>query len=73
MLADTQVRTTPRGHLCPCGKADRSELERIHRGFVIKTLFFWLPARRYKCYKCKRKFLVVDQVHVRKRPHYPAQ
>jgi hypothetical protein len=67
MLADTPVLTAPRGHMCPCGKANRSELERIHRGFLIKTVFFWLPMRRYKCYKCKRKLLVIDNMHVRKR------
>jgi len=44
----------PNVNVCPCGKADRAELERVHRGFFVKTFLFWLPLKKYKCYKCMR-------------------
>jgi hypothetical protein len=37
---------------CPCGRGDMSDLERIPRGSLIKTFLFWLPIKRYRCYKC---------------------
>jgi len=40
--------------LCPCGKANRSDMERIPRGRLVKTFLFWLPLRKYKCYRCSR-------------------
>ncbi len=46
-------------HLCPCGKGKRADLERIHRGMLVKIFFFWLPLKRYKCMKCRRKRLIL--------------
>jgi transposase-like protein len=34
----------------------KSELTRIKRGFFVKKFLFWLPLKRYICYKCNRKF-----------------
>jgi len=28
---------------------------RITRGVIVKSFFFWLPLRRYKCSGCGRK------------------
>ena len=58
MVASPHRSTPPRSNLCPCGKAGRAEIERIPRGFFVKTFFFWIPVRRYRCFKCKRKKLV---------------
>jgi hypothetical protein len=57
----TTVPKQPSGAelLCPCGKASRSEIERIPRGFFIKTFVFWLLLKKYKCYKCTRKKWVI--------------
>jgi len=45
--------------ICPCGKGKRADLERISRGMLVKTLLFWLPLKRYKCMKCRRKRLIL--------------
>jgi len=59
MLTDTSQQPSAIGPLCPCGKANRAELERIPRGLLIKTFLFWLPLKRYRCYKCKRNKLIM--------------
>jgi len=59
MLTNPLHRYTPADTLCPCGKSPRSEIERVPRGFVVKMLLFWLPVKRYKCYRCRRKRLVL--------------
>jgi transposase-like protein len=39
--------------LCPRCK---SELDsRVPRGFFVKKMLFFLPLKRYICYKCQRK------------------
>jgi hypothetical protein len=58
MSTNTDLKSAAAESLCPCGKASRAELERISRGFLVKTLLFWLPLKRYKCYRCRRKKLV---------------
>jgi len=45
--------------LCPCGKGSRADLERIPRGLLIKSFLFWLPLKRYKCSRCRRKRLIL--------------
>ena len=30
-------------------------MDRIQRGFLVKTLLFWLPLKHYICYRCYRK------------------
>ncbi|HWZ05205.1 MAG TPA: hypothetical protein VNX40_16420 [Mucilaginibacter sp.] len=32
-----------------------TDLDRIRRGFLVRTLLFWLPLKRYSCYRCRRK------------------
>jgi len=61
MLTKTFQKSLTSEQSCPCGKTSRSELERIPRGFLIKTFLFWLPVKRYKCYRCRRKRLVFDR------------
>jgi hypothetical protein len=65
MPANTPPQPPATGLLCPCGKAGRNELERISRGAVVKTFFFWLPIKRYKCYKCKRKKWILERPPVK--------
>ncbi|RVT99835.1 hypothetical protein EOD41_15455 [Mucilaginibacter limnophilus] len=39
--------------VCPSCKGNM--LSRIPRGFIVKTFLFWLPIKKYMCYKCQRK------------------
>jgi len=41
-------------HTCP--KCKGTANERVHRGFFVKTFLFWLPIRKYSCFKCNHKF-----------------
>jgi len=43
---------------CPACKSQL--IERVHRPFFVKTLLFWLPLKRYICFKCKRKIYKLD-------------
>lgn len=63
MVASTQQQFSTRSLLCPCGKSDRAEVERISRGVLIKTFLFWLPVKRYKCYRCKKKRIVFSRAY----------
>jgi hypothetical protein len=54
MQPKSSIEIAGNERLCPCKKANRSDLERIPRSGFIKTFFFWLPLKRYKCYKCLR-------------------
>jgi hypothetical protein len=36
---------------------------RIHRSFLFKVFFFWLPVRRFYCYKCRKKQYVRLKYH----------
>jgi hypothetical protein len=49
------------GELCPCGKSNRTDLERVSRGALVKVFLFWLPLKKYKCYKCMRNRWVLDK------------
>jgi len=39
--------------VCPKCKGELDT--RVSRGLFVKTLLFWLPVKRYICYKCRRK------------------
>jgi len=52
MLTKSSTEIPGKESLCPCKKAHWSDLERIRRGRFVKTFFFWLPIKKYKCYKC---------------------
>jgi ribosomal protein L37AE/L43A len=50
----TEQRQLP---VCPKCK---SELDnRVPRSFFVKNLLFFLPLKRYMCYKCQRKRYVL--------------
>lgn len=49
-INSSDLKVTPR--LCPCGKTKRTALERVPRGPIMKKYFYWLPFKKYKCYKC---------------------
>ena len=43
--------------LCP--KCNKGVLDkRTPRGLLVRTAFFWLPIRRFKCSSCDRKTYV---------------
>lgn len=46
------------GKQCPRCKTAHT-LERVHRPYWVKTLLFFLPLKRYACYRCKRKFYLL--------------
>ncbi|MDN5287567.1 MAG: hypothetical protein JWR38_3841 [Mucilaginibacter sp.] len=39
--------------LCPRCKTELDN--RVPRGFFVKNMLFFLPLKRYLCYKCQRK------------------
>lgn len=45
---------------CACGKGLKTDMQRIRRTFLMKTLLFWLPLKRYKCDKCVRNRWMMD-------------
>ena len=46
------------GRRCPFCKRGRLH-ERVPRGYFVKTLLFFLPLKRYKCYYCgKRPYIL---------------
>jgi hypothetical protein len=47
-------KTNERSYVALCSKCKNSLEDRVHRGFFVKKLLFWLPIRKYMCYKCKR-------------------
>lgn len=50
----TELKKVP---VCPRCK---SELDnRVPRGFLVKKFLFFLPLKRYICYKCQRKRYVL--------------
>jgi hypothetical protein len=54
MVVDKANNSASKSQLCPCGKANRSVLERVPRGRLVKTVLFWLPVKKYKCYRCTK-------------------
>ena len=60
-MAPTDTKQNAPADLCPCGRGNWDDLERIKRETWLKILLFWLPFKRYKCYKCQRKKLVLSQ------------
>lgn len=38
-----------------------NNLSRIKRGSLVKTFLFWLPVRRYVCYRCNSKTYRLDR------------
>ena len=49
-----------RKRMCPCGRAERSVLQRIHRAWYMRTFLFWLGFKRYKCSECSQKKWLFD-------------
>jgi hypothetical protein len=43
--------------MCPRCKTQLDD--RIPRGFFVKTILFFLPLKRYICYRCQRKRYVL--------------
>jgi transposase-like protein len=43
---------------CPKCKTGHLE-ERVRRPVIVKTLLFWLPIKRYRCFDCDRKSYIL--------------
>lgn len=43
-----------KAHICPHCHNELSG-DRVHRGFFVKNFLFFLPLKRYLCYKCSKK------------------
>jgi len=53
------AQNTPDKQLCPiCGCMTDN---RVKRSSIVKSLFFWLPLKRYFCEKCVKKFYVLKK------------
>ncbi|MEN0052757.1 MAG: hypothetical protein AAGC65_03775 [Mucilaginibacter sp.] len=48
-----EVNTTFQGPLCK--RCHKASLSRIHRSPFVKMFLFFLPLKRYICYRCHRK------------------
>jgi len=55
MMVVTDIHVEDIFKECPCGKTNHNDLERIKRNLIQRTFLFFLPLKRYYCYKCKRK------------------
>jgi hypothetical protein len=51
---NTPIKSIQNVLMCPCGQTERANLERIRRTAFMKVFLFWLPLKRYKCYKCQQ-------------------
>ncbi|MDN5287826.1 MAG: hypothetical protein JWR38_4100 [Mucilaginibacter sp.] len=47
-----QTKTT--SHSLHCRRC-KTSVSRIPRGPLVKFAFFWLPLKKYVCYRCHRK------------------
>lgn len=45
---------------CPTCKTF-TRTERVPRSKAVKVVLFWLPLKRYMCYKCKRKYYTIEK------------
>ena len=44
-----------------CPKCDKGYLEhRTPRPFLVKTVLFWLPVKRFRCNYCNKKTYILD-------------
>lgn len=42
--------------MCPKCKISIQPADRVSRGWLVKYLLFWMPLKRYICYRCNRKY-----------------
>lgn len=42
--------------MCPKCKISIETADRVSRGWLVKYLLFWMPIKRYKCYRCNKKY-----------------
>lgn len=52
-LSDSKTINAP-----ACRKCKNKLDQRVPRGYLFKTLLFWLPVKRYLCFKCNKKMYV---------------
>jgi ribosomal protein L37AE/L43A len=57
---DSNTTSKPEHKKLPLCPKCKSEVDsRISRGFFVKNLLFFLPLKRYVCYRCQRKRYVL--------------
>jgi hypothetical protein len=44
-----------------CAKCNSKLDQRVPRGVIVKTFLFWLPIKRYLCFKCNKKKYVLSK------------
>jgi hypothetical protein len=55
MTTTPPPKASSKGKLTAVCSKCKSEIDsRLHRSWLIKTIFFWLPVRKFWCYKCKK-------------------
>lgn len=52
---------------CKIGHLD----ERVHRSFFVRSALFWLPIRRYICYRCGKKSYILYRAELKRYRNYP--
>jgi hypothetical protein len=50
----SDYKTSPHGHVALCYRCKTGLEDRVRRGSLVKCFLFWLPIRKYICYRCKR-------------------
>lgn len=58
-ISDDLKAKTKKSPVCPRCKSALDN--RVPRSFLVKKLLFFLPIKRYMCYKCQRKRYVLVQ------------
>lgn len=52
-LSNTKTSNSPL-----CRKCKTKLEQRVPRGYLFKSILFWLPVKRYLCFKCNKKVYV---------------
>jgi len=53
MTASPNPPVATKKYVCPICKSELRD--RVSRSSFVKTFLFWLPLKRFSCYKCRRK------------------
>lgn len=52
----TAVSNDPSQKEYICPRCNVELKHRVHRAVIVKALLFFLPVKRFKCYKCRKKY-----------------
>jgi len=47
------IKAGRKSYFCP--RCNTKLTDRVSRGILVKIFLFWMPARRFVCYTCRKK------------------